>query len=1526
MITICLGCLMACINAHADTPLAFYKSFAGNVNFVGTQQTIRNKSTASDPCSVLPDTRNLSAQLSGIPSNGTVLAAYLYWAGSGSPDYTVTFEGVARSATRQWVSSSTGLDYFAAAVDVTTDVIVKRNGNYTVTDLTVDSGLAHCGVQRVMGGWSLLVIYSSISQPFRVLNVYEGLQPIQNGSVTLNVGNFEIPTPIGSATGRVAHLTWEGDEELSGPAESLSFNGTELTDVENPAGNQFNSNSTLNGDNRSYGIDFDGYTVGAPTIQAGQTSATTVYSSGDDMVLLNVEVVAVPNVPVADLALTNVSVSTFARGTDVSYTLSVKNNGPNAEPGPITVTDTLPASLTLVSAAGTGWSCTATGQTVTCSNSSPLANGATASTLTLTATLSPTATGTISNTATVSGIGFDNTSANNTAVASNAVLATDLALTMARSATLIPGQSVSYTLSLSNGGQASEPGPVTLTDTLPAGLGFMSASGSGWSCSASGQLVSCSYASPLDSLASASPLVLTAMVAGDASGPYVNSATVTGTGYETNLANNTASDAYTIAVGGQRAWYKMDELAWNGAAGEVKDASGNARHGVRVGAANTALSTNPVAGCRVARIPFNTDLASQSAVSVPVKPSDMGLAGTIAFWYKSNANWNDGTERMLFDATGAVSTYPFHLMRTGTGALQFSMTDSASAIPTAVSGAFTHAAGSWHHIAVTWSIAAGSGQSAMQVYVDGVQSVPPAGVSQTSSGSWPSGGNAYLNLYFGDNRSSSSVPSQGSDNSADGDLDEIYIYAGVLSASEIGQLMQTSHTCGALHHYQMSMPSNSISCMPTSVTVTACADSSSPCTNPFPAAMGTQATLSIPSGGAVLAASTVTFDGDGVASTTVSYPNAGGGSTVTVNLSGEQTLAANPRVCCPDGASCVVSNSCSSTFQKSGLIFTTSAGGLAAPILDHVAGVASPTYVLRALKSGGNSCAAALAGAQSVELAYQCNNPDTCSSGSLMNIVSGATSTPIAPNDAAAVGSYSAVTLNFDANGNAPFVFNYRDAGKVTLHARDTINNATLTGASNAFVVKPYGFELSAIAYGATANPQAASASGPLFAPAGSPFGMSVRATTAAGATTPNYGREMVSAGVEKESVRLSVSADTATFPEMVNLPELMGSFGSFSGGVASGSNFSWGDVGIINLTPSVADGDYLGAGDVTGAMSPNVGRFVPHHFRADSAQIVNRSALAACSSSFTYMGEPFRASFMLNAFNAASDVTQNYQGNFAKLSATDWLAAGAGGSIGLRMLGTIAAGASLCKAAFDPLAPFHTRFACSGAARADIARTAGARVAVAGTPAAPAWLGGATPMQATLVLERADGADGPYGGIPGEVDAVSSLALGIAPQDSDGVTGSGFDLDADLDTVADHLAVGSTALRYGRLAIANAYGSELLNLPVALRAQYWADGRFAASSDDNCSPLDPVHFMLAPGKGAAIATTVMGGASMSSGRSAGTFRLSKPSNAPVRKGSVVLSTFPGAPDALDKYLPGTGTMTFGVYKAGPVIFIREMY
>lgn len=406
---------LACQGVRADTAIRLLQSHVGNVNFVGTQETIRDKGN-NQPCRVYSPTVDRYAALAGIPATAEILSAQLYWAGSGyNPDFNVIMDGAAVSAPadRRYYSTTigNGYNYFSGAADVTAQVKLKRNATYAFRGLTVDYDSPYCAVEGVLGGFSLLVIYSDTSQPFRMLNLYEGFQYMRYNGFTLNLSGFRVPDPIGTATGRVAHITWEGDVTLDGSGENLRFNGYEMTDSRNPSGNQFNSRSNINGDDKSFGIDFDAYTVGSPVIKSGQTTASTRYESGQDLVLLSAEVVALPNVPLSDLEISLDVEDKMISGRTTAMTVVVSNKGPSTANGPTVVSSTLPEGLSFVSGSGDGWTCSAIAQQVTCSHQGTLSAGQALPVLTIIATV--TATGKIVVSASVSGKMYDPQAGNN---------------------------------------------------------------------------------------------------------------------------------------------------------------------------------------------------------------------------------------------------------------------------------------------------------------------------------------------------------------------------------------------------------------------------------------------------------------------------------------------------------------------------------------------------------------------------------------------------------------------------------------------------------------------------------------------------------------------------------------------------------------------------------------------------------------------------------------------------------------------------------------------------------------------------------------------------------------------------------------------------------------------------------------------------------------------------------------------------------------------------------------------------------
>jgi hypothetical protein len=247
-----------------------------------------------------------------------------------------------------------------------------------------------------------------------------------------------------------------------------------------------------------------------------------------------------------------------------------------------------------------------------------------------------------------------------------------------------------------------------------------------------------------------------------------------------------------------------------------------------------------------------------------------------------------------------------------------------------------------------------------------------------------------------------------------------------------------------------------------------------------------------------------------------------------------------------------------------------------------------------------------------------------------------------------------------------------------------------------------------------------------------------------------------------------------------------------------------------------VFDGDYLGAGNATGTVSGNVGRFWPNHFVVTPGTLVNRRLLiCAPTSSFTYEGEEMQVQgITLTAYNAATPPvrTDNYAGSFAKFN----------GSV----IANFNFGAVDLADAFPPL-------------------TATALTTNLGLVSSTgSWTTGTGTINANVMLNRAASPDGPY----------ESFRLGIAPFDSDDVTVRNADLN--LDTTVppdsnDRVLAGSTKVRFGRLWLGNAYGTEKRNLTLSYETQYWNGYAFINNLDDACTTLAAANFGLGNYQGA---------------------------------------------------------------------------
>ena len=642
--------------------------------------------------------------------------------------------------------------------------------------------------------------------------------------------------------------------------------------------------------------------------------------------------------------------------------------------------------------------------------------------------------------------------------------------------------------------------------------------------------------------------------------------------------------------------YRMDEYSWNGTVGEVADSSGNAQNGTRVGSATT-VSTGQV--CRALDVPANTTTAISAVDTSLDVDTGIGNAGTLSFWVRSNVVWTSATAAMLMDATTSASR-PFYLMRNAGGALRFALADSAGTALVATTAGQSFAAGTWVHVAATWRLAAGAGQSTLRIYINGNLATTTPG---TTNGLLDP---SLASLFVGDNRSTA-TPTGATANSANGQIDEVRVYNFELSAAEIALDLVQTHTCAPpLHHLEVRHGSGSgVTCTPSTLTVVACQDAA--CTTQY-------------TGGVT---GTLTATGAGM---TVNWPSgaafaipSGSGSTtedVQVTTAGSVVLGAT-------GASPAPTNATSCNFGSPSCTYTAADSGFVFDVPNHVSEVAQTVNVSAVRKSDSAAvCVPAFASvSKSVTFSCAYQNPTT---GTLPARVGGTALNAAGSAASACDAGGRAVSLAFNASGVASTTVQYADVGQLQLTARYTGTGASdaglvMTGSDN-FIAAPASFAFSAI----TAGP----------IKAGTSFAATVTARNNAGAATPNFGREITAQSATLAFTRAQPTgsgASDGTFS---------GSLGAFSAGVASASNLVWAEVGNGNLTATLASGNYLASGltasGTTGSAGA-VGRFIPHHFDV---------AVTPACASFSYAAQPFTV--RITAKNALAATTLNYDGSSA--------------------------------------------------------------------------------------------------------------------------------------------------------------------------------------------------------------------------------------------------------------------------------------
>ncbi len=610
-------------------------------------------------------------------------------------------------------------------------------------------------------------------------------------------------------------------------------------------------------------------------------------------------------------------------------------------------------------------------------------------------------------------------------------------------------------------------------------------------------------------------------------------------------------------------------------------------------------------------------------------------------------------------------------------------------------------------------------------------------------------------------------------------------------------------------------------------------------------------------------------------------------------------------------------------FAESGFVFL--ANSTQSAIGTQIGGKASniapgtQTLELQAVRTSDatGACESFLTNTLTVSMAYECENPTSCTANEVS--ISG---TGIAGNSNGAPLSYRDVVLDFgDASDTtAAFTFYYPDVGQIQLHARLTLSPSgeNLVGSSNSFVARPFAFDVTV-----PGNTAPSDETGDVLASAGSDFTANARAVLWSSADDSNsdgvadghddtnplnnatLGDNAAALNFGQEAEDIDLDA-TLYAPSPGNDPGLAGgvTIATFASGSGSTTTAYYDEVGIVELSSSVKGGDYLGIGTVETAnivgRSGTVGRFTPYEFDVATNTPVFDEGCAV--GAFTYLDQPFNFGtapvITVTARSEQGSLTQNYKGVYwkivnASLANRDYSAA----------TGTLD-DTNLPAATSDPAVAIGG----SGTGTLTFNTGSGLFFARGATPVAP------FDAEIRLEIDVVDGDGVAYAGNPAAFGQASA--------------GNGILFSSDK------------RMRYGRLALSNAHGSELANLDVLLRAEYFNATTFISHDDDSCSSVSASHLTLTKDPVGIASTATIDNDPLLLGEAGLWLSPAGSGNEGTVDIEVDLSSATGADlewlrfdwpaDGDSGGLPTedpTSRATFGIYKGRtPIIYMREDY
>jgi gliding motility-associated-like protein len=281
--------LLVPTNVVSQVDITLDQQFNGKYDFL----SIGGSMNVADNGLVLPGqtdiftSDNSSANLN-LPSDATVIKAYLYWAESYSNNNeTITLNGSQITADEVFYEDLSVLlpiqFVYGYKKNITNYVVNNPNGLYEVTNINLFAfnqeilpgfpATQYGLLPSSIVGWSLIVIYEQDSLDFSQINLYDGL--IYRGGVhnptdlLINLSNLDI-TDIQQS--KVEFFSYLGSSFATNPSTDLYFNNL-LVDASplNPSGSIINSTNTYTGDDEFWNMDLDVYDLSG-FINVGDTN------------------------------------------------------------------------------------------------------------------------------------------------------------------------------------------------------------------------------------------------------------------------------------------------------------------------------------------------------------------------------------------------------------------------------------------------------------------------------------------------------------------------------------------------------------------------------------------------------------------------------------------------------------------------------------------------------------------------------------------------------------------------------------------------------------------------------------------------------------------------------------------------------------------------------------------------------------------------------------------------------------------------------------------------------------------------------------------------------------------------------------------------------------------------------------------------------------------------------------------------------------------------------------------------------